>query len=78
MIGAEVRLDAGFTVARARLAKLARGGLFRRASGGAYDELRAGLARPGPRGTVPGMSRLVRVQVRDMVSQADAAIWAMR
>ncbi len=77
-ISAEIRLDAGFSAARAKLAEMARGGLLGRASGGAYDEWQAGLARAGPRGTMLGMSRLARVRVRDMVLRGDSAIWSMR
>jgi hypothetical protein len=44
-LGAEIRLDVGFNAAQARLANLARGGLLRRASHHAYDELE--LAWPG-------------------------------
>jgi hypothetical protein len=77
-VGAEVWLDVGFNSAQAKLANLTRGGLLRRASGGAYDEWLAGLARVGPLWTAPGMSRLVRVQFRDMVTHGDAAIWTLR
>lgn len=77
-VGAEIRLDVGFNAAQARLANLARGGLLRRASGDAYEEWQAGLARVGPRGTAPGMSRLVQVRFRDMVTHGDSAIWTMR
>lgn len=77
-ISAEIRLDVGFDAAQAKLADMARGRLLGRASGGAYDEWQAGLARVGPRGTMLGMSRLARVRVRDMVIQGDSAMWAMR
>ena len=77
-VGAEVRLDVGFSAAQAKLANLTRGGLLRRASGSAYDEWQTGLARVGPWWTVPGMSRLVRVQFRDMVTHEDSAIWTLR
>jgi hypothetical protein len=82
-IGAETRLNLCFNDALARLAKLIRGGLLGRASGGAYDEWRAGLARDGPWGTAPwgttlGMSRLARVQFRDTAAHDDLAIWPLR
>jgi len=77
-IGAEVRLDVGFNAAQARLANLAHGGLLRHASDDAYDRWGADLARVGPLGTAPGMSRLVKVQFRDMVIHEDSAVWAMR
>lgn len=77
-IGAEIRLEVSFNAAQAKLANMARGGLLGRASGGAYDEWQAGLARVGPRGIMLGMSRLARVRIRDMVTHGDSAIWAMR
>ena len=77
-LGAEIRLDVGFNAAQARLANLARGGLLRRASHDAYDELGTGLARVGPLGAAPGMSRLVAVRFSDMAIHEDFAIEAMR
>jgi len=77
-IGSEVRLDLDFDAVRARLAYLVRGGLLPRASGGAYDEWQACLAQIGPWVTALGMCRLVQVLVRDMVTRADCATWAMR
>ena len=55
-IGAEVRLDAGFTAAQARLANLAHHGLLSHASDEAYHDPGAGLVRVGPLGAAPGMS----------------------
>ena len=77
-IGAGIRLDVGFNAAQARLTNLVRGGLLRRASGGAYDEWQAGLARVEPRAAALGMSELVQVRFRDRVSHGDSAVWAMR
>ncbi len=77
-LGAEIRLDVGFNAAQARMANLARGGLLRRASDDAYDELGTGLVRMGPLGAAPGMSRLVAVRFRDLVIHEDFAIGAMR
>jgi hypothetical protein len=77
-IGAEVRLDLGFDAVQAKLAYLVRGGLLPRASGGAYDEWQACLAQIGPWVTELGMCPLVQVLVRDMVTHADCATWAMR
>ena len=77
-IAAQIRLDAGFSDARAKLAGLVRGGLLGRASGGAYGQWQAGLARAGPRAVMLGMSRLARVRVRGTVIQGDSATWAMR
>ena len=77
-VGAETQLDLGFDAVQARLATLARGGLLRRASGGAYDAWLASLAQIGPWVTALGMSPLVQVRVRDMVPHGDCAIWTMR
>ncbi len=77
-IGAGIGLDVGFNAAQARLTNLVRGGLLRRASGGAYDEWQAGLARVEPRAAALGVSELVQVRFRDGVSHGDSAVWAMR
>lgn len=77
-IGAEVRLDIGFAAAQARLANLARDGLLRHASDDAYRELGTGLARVGPLGAAPGISRLVKVRFSDMAVHEDFALGAMR
>jgi len=77
-IGAEVRLDLGFDAVQARLATLVRGGLLHRASDGAYDEWQACLPQFGPWVTALGMTSLVQVRVRDMVTHADCATWAVR
>jgi hypothetical protein len=76
-IGAEVRLDVGFTAAQARLANLAHGGLLRRASESAH-KWGADQAQAGPLDTMPGMSRLVKVHVRHLVTREDSAVWALR
>jgi len=77
-IGTEIRLDAGFHAAEAKLADLARGGLLGRASGGAYDEWQTGLTRAGAQAIMLGISRLARVRVGDMVTHGKSATWAMR
>lgn len=77
-IGAEVQLDLGFDAVQARMVTLVRGGLLPRASSSAYDEWRACLAQIGPWVTALGMSGLVQVLVRDMVTHADCATWTMR
>ncbi len=77
-VAADMALDIGFTAARARLANLARGGYLSRASGDAYGEWDAGLARVGPLGSAPGLSRLVRVQCADLPARGDGAVWALR
>ena len=77
-IGDEVRLSLGFNAAQARLVDLAHGGLLRRASDDAYRDLGSGLARVGPLGSAPGMSKLVVVRFSDIAVQEDLAIGAMR
>ena len=77
-VGDEVLLDVSFVAARARLANLTRGGLLRSASEGAYGEGVAGLARVGPMGSAPGISRLVEVHVRDLAETGDSARLALR
>ena len=59
----EVRADVSFAVASRRLADLAASSLAS-ASHGAWGD---GLARVGPAGSLPGLSKLVHVQVRDPV-----------
>ncbi len=77
-IGTQIRLEVSLNTAEAKLKNMAHDGLLGRASGGAYDEWQAGLARAGQRGTMLGMSRLARVGIRDMVTHGDSAIWALR
>jgi hypothetical protein len=77
-LGAEIRLDVGFSAAQARMANLARGGLLRRASDEAYHDLGSGLARVGPVGPALGLSRLVAVRFSDMTIHEDYAIVAIR
>ena len=77
-LGAVLGLVVGFIGGLARLSFLARGGLLQRASHHAYDELGTGLARVGPLGAAPGMSRLVAVRFSDMAIHEDFAIEAMR
>jgi hypothetical protein len=77
-VAAETALDVGFAAARARLANLARGSYLSQASDDAYGEWTTGVARIGPLGSAPGLSRLVRVQFRGVTAQGDAAAWALR
>jgi hypothetical protein len=77
-IGAEVRLNIGFSAAQARLANLTSGGVLRHASDDAYRDLGTGLVRVGPLGAAPGMSRLVTVRFGDLAVHADFAVAAMR
>ena len=75
-IGAEIRMEVGFNAAQARLANLARDGLLRRASENAHG-WGADQAQVGPLG-VPGVSKLVQVQIRHLVTHEDSAVWALR
>lgn len=77
-IGADVLLGLGFNAAQARLANLARAELLHRASDEAYRDLGSGLARVGPLGAAPGMSKLVVVRFSDMAVHEDFAVAAMR
>ena len=60
------------------MANLARSGRLRRASDDAYRDLDIGLARVGPLGATPGLSRLVAVRFSDLAASPDRAIWAIR
>lgn len=77
-IGAKMRLDVGFHAAQARLENLAHDGLLYRASNDAYQEWTTTMARIGPLGAAPGMSKLVRVQFRDIVIHDDSAVLTLR
>jgi hypothetical protein len=77
-IGAEIRLDIGFDAAQARMTNLSRGGLLRHASDDAYRELGTGLARVGPLGAAPGLSKLVTVRFSETARHEEAVIWAVR
>ena len=77
-VGDEVLLDLTFTVARARLANLARGDSLLSVSQDAYNGGITGLARIGPLGSAPGLSRLVQVRFRDLMETNDSAGLALR
>ena len=77
-VGDEVRLEVSFAAAQARMANLTRGGSLLSASRDAYGEGIAGLARVGPLGSTPGLSRLVEVHVRDLAAGDDSAGLALR
>jgi hypothetical protein len=70
----EVLLDLSFPLARDRLRALTQGGLLRSASDDAYGAEITGLMRVGP----AGISRLVRVQCRDLPERANTAGLALR
>jgi hypothetical protein len=73
-VGDEVQLEVGFAVARARLRKLAESGTRLGTSGDAYDHGTTGPDRVG----VPGLSKLVRVQVRELAWTDQSAGLAIR
>jgi hypothetical protein len=75
-IGAEIQMEVGFSAAQARLANLAHDGLLRRASENAR-RWGADQAKVSPLGA-PGVSKLVQVQIRQLVTYEDSAIWALR
>ncbi len=77
-VDAQTVVDVTFDLARVRLANLARGGWLAGASGDAYGEWDRGLARVGPLGSAPGMSRLVDVRIRDVVTHRESAVLALR
>jgi hypothetical protein len=76
-VSAETVVNVAFDVARIRLAGLA-GGWLAGASDDAYAEGGRGLARVGPAGSVPGLSRLVEVRFRDLVAHEGSAVMALR
>ena len=77
-VAAEMGLDLSFPAAAARLANLARGGSLTRVSEGAYGDGLTGLVWVGPVGTVPGVSKLVQVHVRDVATRGESAVLALR
>ncbi len=77
-VSAEALVDLGFPAAAAGLANLARSGLLTGVSQAAYGDGLTGLARVGPLGEVPGMSKLVEVHVLDVVTRGKSAVLALR
>lgn len=71
----ETKLDLSFTAAQRGLAGLANGAWLLDASQAAYGEGITGLARVGP---VRGLSRLVKLDMRDPVVHRDSARLALR
>jgi hypothetical protein len=61
-VGDEVLLEVGFAIAGKRLAQLTQSGALVSASEGAYNHEAVHIARVG----FPGLSKLVRVQVREL------------
>jgi hypothetical protein len=66
-VSQERMLPVSFAAASVRLASLPGGGWFGEASQAVYEDGVAYLMRVGPAGTVPGVSRLVRVRFTEPV-----------
>ena len=80
-VRSEVSLPVGFAAAEARLTALAGDGWLNEASASAYDDGLGGiegLARVGPFGDIPGVSKLVRVMTREIVRRGDNAVLTLR
>jgi hypothetical protein len=77
IVSDSVRLDVGFDVARVRLANMIHENTLLAASRHAYGEGQAAV-RVGPVGDAPGLSKLVDVQFRDLVTRADSALLTLR
>lgn len=73
-VGDEMLLEVGFAAARDRLAHLAAGGALLRTSEDAYGRETAGLTRIG----TAGLSKLVRMQVRELTWTDRSAAMAIR
>jgi hypothetical protein len=77
IVSESVRLDVGFAAAQARLANLAHDSTLLTASRRSYGE---GLTavRVGPVGGALGLSKLVEVRYRELVTRNDAAVLTLR
>ena len=74
-VGDEVRAQARLAVARTRLAALLAGSGLMAASSQAFGD---GLARIGPLGPVPGLSKLVQIRASDPVQRGAATFMSVR
>ena len=74
----EVVLSMSFAQSRARLAALGRGGWLSGPSERAYAEGLDGLTGTGPSGAVLSASRLVRVQLLELVPREDSLVLPLR
>jgi len=74
-VGDEVRVNVSFAVASQRLQGLAGTQPLTQASHRAWGD---GIARVGPAWAVPGLSKLVNVQIRDLVQRDSIATVALR
>jgi hypothetical protein len=77
-VGAETVVAVAYEVARIRLENLAGAGWLVGASSDAYREWGSNLARIGPLGSATGLSRLVDVRFRQVVTNQRSAVLAMR
>ena len=77
-VAGDVLLDLSFPAAEAQLPNLARGGSLTRVSEGAYGDGLTGLVWVGPVGAVSGVSKLVEVHFRDVVTRGESAVLALR
>lgn len=77
-VAAEVLLDLGFPAAAAGLANLARCGSLTGESKGAYGDGLTGLVRVSPLDAASGMSKLVEVHFREVVTCGESAVLALR
>jgi hypothetical protein len=77
LVSDSVRIDVGFDVARVRLANLIQENTLLTASRHAYGEGQAAV-RVGPVGDAPGLSKLVDVQFRDLVTRGDSVLLTLR
>jgi hypothetical protein len=73
-VGDEVRLEVSFVIARERLAQLIDSGVLVSASEAAYSHEMASIMRVG----LPGLSKLVRVQARELARTDASAGFAIR
>ena len=77
-VAEETPLPVCFGTARNRLARLIREGTLLSASRDAYEEQGGQLARVGPFGGASGLSRLVEVQIGDLVTHDTSEVLALR
>jgi hypothetical protein len=77
-VAEEERLDVGFGAAQARLANLLHGDALITSSADSYEQGITGLARVGPLGSAPGVSKLVEVQFGELAIRADSARLPLR
>jgi hypothetical protein len=77
-VAEETPLAVSFGTARNRLARLVRTGTLLAASRDAYDRQTRQLTRVGPFGGAPGLSRLVEVELGDLVTRSASEVLPLR